>query len=74
MEQIVVKRTFIGMAAAGEPLMRQALEAIRRAHEAEAAGLPDLEVQRLHLLADSLYQAVIDYQLLKAGKPPSTIQ
>lgn len=57
-----------------EPLMRQALEAIRQAHEAEAAGLPDLEVQRLHPLADSLYQAVIDFQLLKAGKPPSTIQ
>jgi len=69
MEQNVVKRTFIGMVEAGEPLMRQALEAIRQAHEAEAAGLPDLEVQRLHL-----YQAVIDFQLLKAGKPPSTIQ
>ena len=74
MEQNVVKRTFIGMVEAGEPLMRQALEAIRQAHEAEAAGLPDLEVERLHLLADSLYQAVIDFQLLKAGKPPSTIQ
>ena len=74
MEQNVVKRTFIGMVEAGEPLMRQALEAIRQAHEAEAAGLPDLEVQRLHPLADSLYQAVSDFQLLKAGKPPSTIQ
>lgn len=57
MEQNVVKRTFIGMVEAGEPLMRQALEAIRQAHEAEAAGLPDLEVQRLHPLADCMRPA-----------------
>jgi len=62
-----VKRTFIGMVEAGEPLMRQALEAIRQAHEAEDAGLPDLEVQRLHLLADSLYQAVIDRRITISG-------
>lgn len=68
-----MKRTFSGMVEAGEPLMRQALEAIRKAHEAEASGLPEHEVSRLQLLANSLYQAVIDFQLVKAGNPSSTI-
>lgn len=68
-----MKRTFIGMIEAGEPLIRQALEAIQRAHEAEASGLPQPEVARLVSLADSLYQAVIDFQLVKAGESPSTI-
>ncbi|MFJ2982272.1 MULTISPECIES: hypothetical protein [unclassified Pseudomonas] len=57
------KRTFIGLVEAGEPLIKQAIEAMRQYHEAEAAGLPAEEVERLHLLAESLFQAVSDYQL-----------
>ena len=57
------KRTFIGLVEAGEPLIKQANEAMRQYHEAEAAGLPAAEVERLHLLAESLFQAVSDYQL-----------
>nr|WP_313132790.1 hypothetical protein [Pseudomonas juntendi] len=70
---MAVKRTFIGMVEAGEPLMRQALQAIREAQAAEVLGLAKHEVERLQLLADSLYQAVIDVQLVNAGKPPSII-
>ena len=61
------------MIEAGEPLIKRALEALRQAHDAENAGLPKQEVERLRLLADLLYQAVIDFQLVKAGAPPSTI-
>ncbi|MBG6127410.1 hypothetical protein [Pseudomonas sp. M2] len=68
------KRTFIGLVEAGEPLIKQAIDAMREYHEAEAAGLPSSEIQRLRLLADSLHQAVIDYQLIQAGRAPSTIQ
>ncbi|HEN8713485.1 TPA: hypothetical protein U8203_003890 [Pseudomonas putida] len=68
------KRTFIGLVEAGEPLIQQAIAAMRKYHEAEAAGLPSSEVRRFRLLADSLYQAVIDYQLIQAGRAPSTIQ
>lgn len=68
-----MKRTLIGLIEAGEPLIQQALEATRQFHEAEAAGLPVRDVERLRLLADSLYQAVIDVQLVNAGKPPSII-
>ena len=68
------KRTFIGLVEAGEPLIKQAIDAMREYHEAKDAALPSNEVQRLRLLADSLYQAVIDYQLIQAGRAPSTIQ
>lgn len=64
-----MKRTFIGLVGTGEPLIRQALESIRKAHEADPSGLPADEVRRLKLLTDSLYQAVIDRQLVKAGEP-----
>lgn len=57
------KRTIIGLIEAGEPLIKQALEAIHAYHEAQDAGKPEEEVERLRLLSESLYQAVCDYQL-----------
>lgn len=68
------KRTFIGMIEAGEPLIRQAIEVHRKFRAAEAAAEPAEEVERLRLLADSLYNAVVDFQLIKAGQSPETIQ
>ncbi|KXK67373.1 hypothetical protein BC89_32285 [Pseudomonas monteilii] len=68
------KRTFIGMVEAGEPLIQQAIGALREYHQAQDRGALPEEVERLRLLADSLYQAVIDYQLIQAGRAPSTIQ
>lgn len=62
-----MKRTLIGITEAGEPLLRQALEAIRAYNAAEAQGLSKVEVDRLRLEADHLYQTVIDYQLYKGG-------
>jgi len=70
----VDKRTFIGMVEAGEPLIQQAIDAMREYHEAEAVSLPREEIERLRLLAESLFQAVIDYQLIQAGRAPATIQ
>ncbi|MDM9555960.1 MULTISPECIES: hypothetical protein [Pseudomonas] len=68
------KRTFIGIVEAGEPLIQQAIEAMREYHQSQDRGAPLEEVERLRLLADSLYQAVIDYQLIQAGRAPATIQ
>ncbi|WP_085615381.1 MULTISPECIES: hypothetical protein [unclassified Pseudomonas] len=62
------------MTEAGEPLLREALEAIRAHQAAVDAGRPADEVERLRLLADSLYEAVLDYQLIQAGRAPATIQ
>ncbi|WP_236193395.1 hypothetical protein [Pseudomonas faucium] len=55
------------MAEAGEPLLRQALEAIRAYNDAVAHSRPPSEIERLRLEAHHLYQTVIDYQLHKAG-------
>ena len=62
-----MKRTLLGMAEAGEPLLRQALEAIRAYNEAIAQRRPEADLERLRIEADHLYQTVIDYQLHKAG-------
>jgi len=62
-----MKRTLLGMAEAGEPLLKQALEAIRAYNEAMSQGRSDADLERLRIKADHLYQTVIDYQLHKAG-------
>ncbi|MEG9624947.1 hypothetical protein V6X45_18125 [Pseudomonas guariconensis] len=58
-----MKRTLHGLVAVGEPLIQQAIEATRAYHQAEAEGRSSDEIERLRILADSLYQAVMDYQL-----------
>ena len=68
-----MKRTLEGMALAGEPLLLQALEAIRAHRDAEASGAPREEVARLQMLADSLYEAVVNFQLLASGDLPDAI-
>lgn len=62
-----MKRTLLGMGEAGEPLLEQALEAIRAYNEAMAQGRSEAELERLRVEVDHLYQTVIDYQLHKAG-------
>ncbi|WGV21949.1 hypothetical protein QIY50_07045 [Pseudomonas putida] len=62
------KRTFIGMVEAGEPLIQQAIDALRAYHEAQDRGASPEEVERLHLLAESLFQVVSDYQLRVIAK------
>lgn len=72
------KRSFIGMIEAGEPLIQQAIDAMREYHQAQDRGSPPEEIERLRLLAESLFQAVCDYQLRAVAKawgrglPPCT--
>ncbi|MGJ7547596.1 hypothetical protein [Pseudomonas alloputida] len=61
------KRTFLGMAEAGEPLLTQALEAIRAYNDALERKRPAAEIERLRVEADHLYHTVFDYQVYKAG-------
>ncbi|MBC3410701.1 MULTISPECIES: hypothetical protein [Pseudomonas] len=68
----MVKRTIEGMIEAGEPLIQEAIAALRRYHEAQAAGEPPAQVERLRLIAESAYQAVTDYQLYALGHQPLT--
>jgi len=64
----VDKRTFIGMVEAGGPLIQQAIDAMREYHQAQERGAPAEEIERLRLLAESLFQAVSDYQLRTVAK------
>lgn len=65
-----MKRTVLGMAVAGEPLLQQALQAVRAHQKAVDEGRPAEEIERLRLEADHQYQTVIDYQLHKATARP----
>ena len=62
------KRTFIGMVEAGEQLIQQAVDAMRDYHQAQDLGASAEEIERLRLLAESLFQAVSDYQLRVVAK------
>ncbi|GJB83931.1 hypothetical protein KAM380_083960 [Aeromonas caviae] len=61
------KRTFIGMVEAGEPLIQQAIDAMREYHQAQDRGAPAEEIERLRVLAESLFQVVSDYQFMVLG-------
>lgn len=67
-----MKRTIEGMIEAGEPLIQEAIAALRRYHEAQAAGALPEEIERLSLIAESAYKAVTDYQLYALGHQPLT--
>ena len=64
---MLMKRTILGMTQAGEPLILEALEALRLYREAKTSGRPQEEIDRLKILAESLVQAVTDYQLFAVG-------
>lgn len=53
---------------AGEPLMEQAMQALRRYHEAQGVQ-PAEEVERLRLEAEALFTAVNEYQRQALGEP-----
>ncbi|UVM58461.1 hypothetical protein LOY37_13000 [Pseudomonas sp. B21-012] len=62
-----MKKTLEGVVEAGEPLIQQAIDAVRRYHAAQDAGRPEKEIERLRLEAESLFQAVTEYQLRALG-------
>lgn len=65
-----MKRTIEGMIEAGEPLIREAIEALRAYHNAQDAGCSVEEIERLRLIAESSFEAVTDYQLYALGHQP----
>lgn len=67
-----MKRTIKGMVEAGEPLIQEAITALRQYHEAQAAGEAPDQVERLRLIAESAYQMVTDYQRYALDRQPLT--
>jgi len=55
------------------PAYTDAVEAMRRYHDAQVAGAPAVEVERLRLIAESLFQAVTDYQMRAFGGDSGSI-
>ncbi|VVN64731.1 hypothetical protein [Pseudomonas fluorescens] len=58
--------------AAGEPLKKKALQAVRRHEEAKGVK-PDEEVERLRRDAESLMSAVQEYQFRVLGGPARSL-
>ncbi|MDN7144273.1 hypothetical protein KC131_26880 [Pseudomonas sp. JQ170] len=54
--------------AAGEPLMRQAMDALRSYNESKRHASPEVE-ERLRIEAESLFGAVQEYQRRSLGFP-----
>ncbi|UVK81319.1 hypothetical protein LOY46_17290 [Pseudomonas sichuanensis] len=67
-----MKRSLEKVLMPDAPQMLQAVEAMRLYHEAKDLGAPPEEVQRLKILAESLFQAINDYQLQALGGPDYT--
>ncbi|ANY87640.1 hypothetical protein IEC33019_2081 [Pseudomonas putida] len=59
--RFVERRTLAGLIEAGEPLIQQAVDAMREYHQAQDSGAPLEEVERLRLLAESLFQVGSDF-------------
>ncbi|AIL61188.1 hypothetical protein [Pseudomonas alkylphenolica] len=68
-----MKKPLTGVIEAGEPLIQQAINAQRRYHAAQDTGQPAKEVERLRVEAESLYQAVTEYQLRSLGGPARSL-
>lgn len=68
-----MKRTIVTVALADEAPLLKALTAYRAYKDAQLGGAPANEVRRLGLLAESLFDVVVDYQALLAGQSLSTI-
>ncbi|MDT8923341.1 hypothetical protein RBE51_10965 [Pseudomonas taiwanensis] len=57
----------------GNPLMTQALDAMKRYYEAQAAKASEVELERLRLEAESLFQAVSEFQQRVMGRRDDTL-
>ncbi|MDD2059037.1 hypothetical protein N5D52_20865 [Pseudomonas sp. GD03860] len=56
----------------GEPLIQQTMDAMRRYHEARDSLTAAEEVERLRLEAESLMEALQEYQRRSLGDPAQT--
>jgi len=60
------------MLPADHLMYTEAVEALKRYHQAQAGGVSRNELERLRLLAEHRFQAITDYQLRVLGGPEET--
>ncbi|MBP2081794.1 MULTISPECIES: hypothetical protein [Pseudomonas] len=65
-----MKRNLDSMLMPDSPAVQEAVEAMKRYHQAQDTGEPDCEVERLRLAAEQLFQSISDYQLAALGHQP----
>ena len=63
----IVKRDLSKLLMPDHPLYAEAVEALKRYHQAQADGVVGVELERLRLMAEHRFQAVTDYQLRALG-------
>lgn len=51
------------------PMYTDAVDALKRYHQAQANGVTGTELERLRIMAEHQFQAVTDYQLRALGGP-----
>lgn len=65
-------RDFSSVLHPDHAMYTEAVEALKRYHEAQANGVAGPALERLRLLAEHRFQAVTDYQLRAMGGPSAT--
>lgn len=68
-----MKKEVFAILEPDNPLMTQAIEALKRYHEAQAAGQAIEDVERLRLKAEGMFQAVSEFQFRMLGKRDDTL-
>lgn len=66
-------KIFIAPLPSDDPLMKQALDALRTYHEAVDAGAPADLIQQYKHEAEELFQALSDYYQRSMGGPYGTL-
>lgn len=66
---VAVARDLSKMLPPDHPMYTDAVEALKRYHQAQADGVSGSELERLRLIAEHQFQAVTDYQLGALGGP-----
>lgn len=64
-----MKRDLSKVLLPDHPLYTEAMEALKAYNQAEVDGVVGMELERLRLMAEHLFQAVTDYQLRALGRP-----
>ena len=67
-----VNKHMFSISESGNLLMTQALDVMKRYYEAQAAKASEVELERLRLEAESLFQAVSEFQRRVMGRRDDT--
>lgn len=60
-------RNIESMIMPDDPIMQEAMQALKRYHQAIASKEPRAEIERLRVEAEQQFQAINDYQLAALG-------